>query len=75
MLGAALQVDTGLCVLPGGRGETTTQGLDMLAERCQKYYKQGARFAKWRAVIKCDPNPIPFLDYELNRRRIRGWPE
>ena len=48
-------MDTGLCVLPGGRGETTTQGLDMLAERCQKYYQQGARFAKWRAVIKCGP--------------------
>ena len=47
-----IKVDTGLCVLPGGLGETTTQGLDMLAERCQKYYKQGARFAKWRAVIK-----------------------
>ena len=46
------QVDTGLCQLPGGRGETTTQGLDGLAERCQKYYQQAARFAKWRAVIK-----------------------
>ena len=51
-------MDTGLCVLPGGRGETTTQGLDMLAERCQKYYQQGARFAKWRAVIKCGPNTL-----------------
>lgn len=28
------------------------QGLDGLGDRCKKYYKQGARFAKWRAVIK-----------------------
>ncbi len=24
----------------------------MLGQRCAAYYKQGARFAKWRAVIK-----------------------
>jgi fructose-bisphosphate aldolase class I len=29
-----------------------TQGIDGLLERCQKYYAQGCRFAKWRAVIK-----------------------
>ena len=28
-----------------------TVGLDKLAERLKKYYDQGARFAKWRAVI------------------------
>lgn len=39
-------------VLPGSDGETTTQGLDNLGARCQQYYKQGARFAKWRAVMR-----------------------
>jgi fructose-bisphosphate aldolase class I len=39
-------------VLPGSDGETTTQGLDNLGARCQQYYKQGARFAKWRAVVR-----------------------
>merc|ERR1712137_1315625 len=29
-----------------------TQGFDDLATRCAKYYEQGARFAKWRAVLK-----------------------
>lgn len=29
-----------------------TQGLDGLADRCKKYYEAGARFAKWRAVLK-----------------------
>lgn len=27
-------------------------GLDGLAERCAQYYKDGARFAKWRCVLK-----------------------
>lgn len=39
-------------VLPGSDGETTTQGLDNLGARCAQYYKQGARFAKWRAVMR-----------------------
>ena len=37
--------------LPGCPGELVTVGLDKLAERLKKYYDQGARFAKWRAVI------------------------
>ena len=44
------QVDKGVVPLPGSPAEVTTQGLDGLAERCQKYYQAGARFAKWRAV-------------------------
>lgn len=39
-----------------------TQGLDGLGERCKRYYQQGARFAKWRAVMKVrrrfTPNPL-----------------
>lgn len=42
-----IKVDKGTVVLSGTDGETTTQGLDGLAERCQAYYKAGARFAKW----------------------------
>merc|ERR1712129_627652 len=29
-------------------------GLDSLAERCEKYYEQGARFAKWRTALQID---------------------
>lgn len=47
-----IKVDTGLQMLPGTDGETSTQGLDNLGARCQQYYLQGARFAKWRAVLK-----------------------
>jgi fructose-bisphosphate aldolase class I len=32
-------------------GEKVTEGLDGLAKRLGEYFKMGARFAKWRAVI------------------------
>jgi fructose-bisphosphate aldolase, class I len=46
-----IKVDEGTKPLPGCPGEVVTVGLDKLAERLTKYYEQGARFAKWRAVI------------------------
>lgn len=46
-----IKVDEGTQALPGCPGELITMGLDKLAERLKKYYDQGARFAKWRAVI------------------------
>ncbi|XP_058782238.1 fructose-bisphosphate aldolase 6, cytosolic [Vicia villosa] len=51
-----IKVDKGTVELPRTNGETTTQGLDGLGPRCQKYYEAGARFAKWRAVLKIGPN-------------------
>ena len=47
-----IKVDKGVAALPGTDGETETQGLDGLGDRCAKYYAAGARFAKWRAVLK-----------------------
>lgn len=49
-----IKVDKGVRPLAGTAGETVTQGIDGLLERCQEYYKLGARFAKWRAVVKVD---------------------
>src|SRR6478672_2498707 len=46
-----IKVDEGTKPLPNCPGEVVTLGLDKLAERLPKYYEQGARFAKWRAVI------------------------
>jgi len=46
-----IKVDEGTQPLPGCPGELITVGLDRLADRLKKYYAQGARFAKWRAVI------------------------
>jgi len=46
-----IKVDKGVKPLPGTNNETVTQGIDDLDARCKKYYAQGARFAKWRAVL------------------------
>jgi fructose-bisphosphate aldolase class I len=46
-----VKVDTGVVDLPGTNGEQVVQGMDGLNERCASYYKAGARFAKWRAVL------------------------
>ena len=46
-----IKVDEGTQALPNCPGELVTVGLDKLAGRLADYYKQGARFAKWRAVI------------------------
>ncbi|MCK9918822.1 fructose-bisphosphate aldolase class I [Microbacteriaceae bacterium K1510] len=46
-----IKVDEGTKPLPNCPGELITVGLDKLADRLTKYYEQGARFAKWRAVI------------------------
>ncbi|MCY7354639.1 MAG: fructose-bisphosphate aldolase class I [Lysobacter sp.] len=46
-----IKVDKGPQPLAGFPGEVVTEGLDGLRERLQEYYKLGARFAKWRAVI------------------------
>ncbi|HWK86440.1 MAG TPA: class I fructose-bisphosphate aldolase [Xanthobacteraceae bacterium] len=53
-----IKVDEGTKPLPGCPGELITVGLDKLADRLAKYYEQGARFAKWRAVIDIG-NGIP----------------
>ena len=47
-----IKVDTGAKPLAGSPDETVTEGLDGLRERLEEYYELGARFAKWRAVIK-----------------------
>jgi fructose-bisphosphate aldolase class I len=55
-----IKVDEGTQPLPNCPGELVTVGLDKLAERLAAYYKQGARFAKWRAVLDIGAN-IPSM--------------
>jgi fructose-bisphosphate aldolase class I len=47
-----IKVDTGAKPLAGSPGETVTEGLDGLRDRLNGYRHLGARFAKWRAVIR-----------------------
>jgi fructose-bisphosphate aldolase, class I len=47
-----IKVDAGAKPLAGFPGEQVTEGLDRLRERLAEYVALGARFAKWRAVIR-----------------------
>uniref|UniRef100_A0ABI7ZFD5 Fructose-bisphosphate aldolase n=4 Tax=Felidae TaxID=9681 RepID=A0ABI7ZFD5_FELCA len=60
-----IKVDKGVVPLAGTDGETTTQGLDGLSERCAQYKKDGADFAKWRCVLKISertPSALAILE-------------
>jgi len=60
-----IKVDTGVVPLQGTNDECTTQGLDDLQKRCEQYYKDGCRFAKWRCVLKIrqdEPSPLAILE-------------
>ena len=54
-----IKVDKGVQPLYNTDGETVTQGLTGLAERCKNYYARGARFAKWRAVCHIKESGTP----------------
>lgn len=47
-----IKVDNGTVAMAGFPDEKVTEGLDGLAVRLESYYQMGARFAKWRAVVK-----------------------
>jgi fructose-bisphosphate aldolase class I len=47
-----INVDAGASELAGHPGESVTEGLDGLHDRLTEYFQLGARFAKWRAVIR-----------------------
>ena len=55
-----IKVDTGAKVLAGSPEEKVTEGLDGLRDRLKEYAAMGARFAKWRVVIRItDALPSP----------------
>jgi fructose-bisphosphate aldolase class I len=68
-----IKVDKGTENIPFTDSETATMGLDGLAARCQTYYKQGARFAKWRAVLKIGPNAPSELAIAENARGLARY--
>lgn len=47
-----IKVDAGTKNIEGTDNETYTDGINELDKICTEYYKQGCRFAKWRAVLK-----------------------
>jgi fructose-bisphosphate aldolase class I len=68
-----IKVDEGTKPLPQCPGELITVGLDKLAERLPKYYEQGARFAKWRAVIDIGPAIPSFTCVHTNTHALARY--
>jgi fructose-bisphosphate aldolase class I len=66
-----IKVDESTKPLPFCPGELITIGLDKLTDRLPKYYEQGARFAKWRAVFNIGPH-IPSLTCILSNTHALG---
>ena len=68
-----IKVDEGTQALPNCPGELVTVGLDKLAERLKKYYDQGARFAKWRAVIDIGGNVPTMTAIHVNAHALARY--
>lgn len=68
-----IKVDKGVVELAGTNRETTTQGFDSLGARCQEYYKAGARFAKWRAVLKIGSTEPSELAIQQNAQGLARY--
>ena len=68
-----IKVDEGTKPLPNCPGELITIGLDKLADRLAKYYEQGARFAKWRAVIDIAPGIPSYAAIHTNAHALARY--
>ena len=61
-----IKVDKGTWPCPGFNDFPITQGLDGLKQRCDEYLELGAKFTKWRAVIKIIDSIVPIEVIEAN---------
>ena len=68
-----IKVDKGLQPLNDSSEEVVTQGLDGLDERCKEYVSLGAKFTKWRAVIKIGENMPSDECIEANMKALADY--
>jgi fructose-bisphosphate aldolase class I len=68
-----IKVDAGAHALPAFPGEKVTEGLDGLRGRLAAYFKEGARFAKWRAVITIGDGIPTRACYEVNAHALARY--
>jgi fructose-bisphosphate aldolase class I len=68
-----IKVDTGKIPLALAPGDEITQGLDGLAKRLDAYKRQGARFAKWRAVYNVSETLPSRLAVEANAEALARY--
>ena len=68
-----IKVDKGLKSFGNSEVEKVTDGLDDLDERCKTYFKLGAKFTKWRALI-LQGNHLPTKNcIESNMRSLAEY--
>jgi len=68
-----IKVDMGAKDLPGCPGETVTEGLDGLRGRLAEYHNLGARFAKWRAVIRIGSDTPTWNSVKANAHTLARY--
>jgi len=68
-----IKVDKGTVALAGFPGELVTEGLDGLRSRLEEYYRLGARFAKWRAVINIGEDIPTGTSIEANAHALARY--
>ena len=68
-----IKVDTGAKDLANHPGEKITEGLDGLRDRCAEYFSMGARFAKWRAVIRIGQNMPSIANISTNAHALARY--
>ena len=68
-----IKVDRGTTPLAGSPGELITEGLDGLRERLAEYASLGARFAKWRAVLRIGERTPTSTGLEANAHALARY--
>lgn len=68
-----IKVDRGTKPLPRFPDEVVTEGLDGLPDRLAEYAGLGARFAKWRAVIRIGPGRPTTACIEANAHALARY--
>jgi fructose-bisphosphate aldolase class I len=68
-----IKVDAGVSDMAGHPGEKISEGLDKLATRMDEYFKMGARFAKWRAVITIGKNIPSYACLRANAHALARY--
>ncbi|MGH8781762.1 class I fructose-bisphosphate aldolase [Paraburkholderia sp.] len=68
-----IKVDAGKLALAHAPGDEITEGLDGLATRLDGYRRQGARFAKWRAVYHISDTLPSHLAIEANAEALARY--
>ncbi len=68
-----IKVDAGTRPLAGYPGEVVTEGLDGLRLRLEEYAALGARFAKWRAVLRIEDGLPSVACLEANAHALARY--